>query len=97
MTSAQYFNKLFTAIRTFGKLRRSPAGLDAWHSDVWEHQDLQAVLQDGGNTRIIRCVDEAGEIWNVLDLYPRPLSYSGITEAEFNALVEAESDVRSMS
>lgn len=90
MTSAQYFNQLFTAIRTFGKLRRSPAGLDAWHSDVWEVLDLQAVLQDGGNTRIIRCVDEAGEIWNVLDLYPRPLSFSGITEEQFSTFAEAQ-------
>lgn len=61
--------------------------MDNWAVDRYEAGEWFAGMSDAGYCRWVGQFDVNGRVvWRVDDCYPRPLTYSGITVDQFEAL-----------
>lgn len=64
--------------------------MDNWSMDRYEAADgWFAGMSDAGYSKWVGLRVDGKVVWRVSDYYPKPLEYSGITEEEFNKLVDS--------
>ena len=82
------FDKLYSKIAVRSNyIKPDYPRLDNWAIDRYESGEWFAAMSDSGYTRWVGRRGADGKVlWRVDDRYPNPLTYSGISEAEFEAL-----------
>lgn len=73
------FDQIWKRVKTKENLRITSTTI--WGADTWMEEATQIIarLMDGGYYRVLTI----NEKWKVVDAYPAPLKFTGITAEEF--------------